>query len=70
MMMSQGLSSTPSETNEALSSERSWSSGRIHFKVCCIKSRQEAATAIRYGATAIGLVAHMPSGTTIPAGNI
>ncbi len=31
-------------------------------KICCISSRQEAATAIRYGAAALGLVGKMPSG--------
>ena len=31
-------------------------------KICCIKSTEEAETAIRYGATAIGLVSEMPSG--------
>lgn len=31
-------------------------------KICCIKSVAEAETAIRYGATAIGLVSEMPSG--------
>ncbi|MCH8272776.1 MAG: phosphoribosylanthranilate isomerase [Candidatus Marinimicrobia bacterium] len=32
------------------------------IKICCIKSIAEAETAIRYGATAIGLVSEMPSG--------
>jgi len=32
------------------------------LKVCCIASREEAALAIRYGASAIGLVSAMPSG--------
>ena len=31
-------------------------------KICCIKSMAEAEIAIRYGATAIGLVSEMPSG--------
>lgn len=31
-------------------------------KICCISSREEALTAIRYGASALGLVGHMPSG--------
>lgn len=31
-------------------------------KVCCIASEQEAADAIRFGASAIGLVGEMPSG--------
>lgn len=32
------------------------------IKICCISSVQEAATAISFGASAIGLVAKMPSG--------
>ena len=31
-------------------------------KICCISSRAEAALAVRYGASAIGLVSRMPSG--------
>lgn len=31
-------------------------------KICCISSRAEAALAIKYGASAIGLVSEMPSG--------
>src|SRR5258706_12210121 len=31
-------------------------------KICCIASVQEAALAIEYGASALGLVSHMPSG--------
>ncbi len=31
-------------------------------KICCIASREEADLAIRYGASAVGLVARMPSG--------
>ncbi len=31
-------------------------------KICCIKSVDEAAMAVRYGASAIGLVSEMPSG--------
>lgn len=31
-------------------------------KICCISSQEEAALAIRYGAAALGLVGHMPSG--------
>ena len=31
-------------------------------KICCISSREEALTAIAYGASALGLVGHMPSG--------
>ena len=32
------------------------------IKICCIRDIREAETAIRYGASAIGLVAAMPSG--------
>ncbi|MBX3175044.1 MAG: phosphoribosylanthranilate isomerase [Gemmatimonadaceae bacterium] len=35
---------------------------RTRFKVCCMASREEADLAIAAGATAIGLVAAMPSG--------
>jgi len=31
-------------------------------KICCISNREEAATAIQYGAAALGLVGKMPSG--------
>lgn len=31
-------------------------------KICCISSVSEAALAVRYGACALGLVSHMPSG--------
>ena len=36
--------------------------GRIRLKVCCIASVDEAMTAVRFGADAIGLVSDMPSG--------
>ncbi len=32
------------------------------FKVCCIASTEEAVLAVRYGASALGLVSEMPSG--------
>ena len=32
------------------------------IKICCISSQDEAKTAIEFGASAIGLVAKMPSG--------
>lgn len=32
------------------------------IKICCISSQEEAALAIKYGASALGLVGHMPSG--------
>jgi phosphoribosylanthranilate isomerase len=31
-------------------------------KICCISSEEEAMVAIRYGASALGLVGNMPSG--------
>lgn len=34
----------------------------IRIKVCCISSAEEASMAIEYGAAALGLVGHMPSG--------
>lgn len=34
----------------------------IRVKICCINSIEEAALAVRYGASALGLVAEMPSG--------
>lgn len=38
---------------------------RTRVKICCISSHQEAQLAIRYGADALGLVGHMPSGPGI-----
>lgn len=35
---------------------------RVRLKVCCIASVEEAATAVRLGASAVGLVSAMPSG--------
>ena len=35
---------------------------RVRIKVCCISSVEEALTAVRLGADALGLVSHMPSG--------
>ena len=35
---------------------------RPRVKICCISSVEEASTAIRYGASALGLVSEMPSG--------
>ena len=35
---------------------------RPRVKVCCIASREEAALAVRHGASALGLVSAMPSG--------
>lgn len=34
----------------------------IRVKICCIQSVEEARLAVAYGAAAIGLVSHMPSG--------
>ncbi|MBI3787509.1 MAG: phosphoribosylanthranilate isomerase [Ignavibacteriales bacterium] len=33
-----------------------------HVKICCISSIEEARMAVRYGASAVGLVSEMPSG--------
>lgn len=35
---------------------------RPRFKICCIQNADEARLAIRYGASAVGLVSAMPSG--------
>ena len=35
------------------------------IKICCISSEEEAKLAIQYGASALGLVGHMPSGPGI-----
>ncbi len=35
---------------------------KTHIKICCISSIEEAKLAINAGATALGLVGHMPSG--------
>jgi phosphoribosylanthranilate isomerase len=35
---------------------------RPRVKICCIRSVPEAWTAVRHGASALGLVSHMPSG--------
>lgn len=37
----------------------------VRVKICCISSIGEARTAIEYGASALGLVGHMPSGPGI-----
>ena len=34
----------------------------LRIKICCIASVQEAWLAVRYGASALGLVSRMPSG--------
>ncbi len=38
------------------------SSSKLRIKICCIANPQEAADAISFGASAIGLVGEMPSG--------
>lgn len=35
---------------------------KIRIKICCISSIEEAKLAVAYGASALGLVGHMPSG--------
>jgi phosphoribosylanthranilate isomerase len=42
----------------------------IRIKICCIGSIEEARTAINYGASAIGLVASMPSGQGVIADDL
>ena len=37
----------------------------VRVKICCISSEEEAKLAIDYGASALGLVGHMPSGPGI-----
>ena len=41
---------------------------RPRVKICCISSREEAQLAIRYGASALGLVSAMPSGPGVIGG--
>jgi phosphoribosylanthranilate isomerase len=40
------------------------------FKVCCIRSIEEAALALRHGAAALGLVSAMPSGPGVIADDV
>jgi phosphoribosylanthranilate isomerase len=40
------------------------------FKVCCIRSIEEAALAVRHGAAALGLVSAMPSGPGVIADDV
>jgi len=35
---------------------------KLKVKICCIQSLEEAKLAIKYGASALGLVSEMPSG--------
>ena len=39
-------------------------------KICCIASIEEASLAIKYGASAIGLVSEMPSGPGVISENV
>ncbi len=43
---------------------------RPRIKICCISSVDEAALAIRYGASALGLVSAMPSGPGVIADDV
>lgn len=43
---------------------------KTHVKICCISSIEEASLAINAGATALGLVGHMPSGPGIISDNL
>ena len=43
---------------------------KTHIKICCIQSVDEANLAINAGATALGLVGHMPSGPGIIADDL
>lgn len=40
------------------------------IKICCISSRDEAALAVSYGASALGLVSEMPSGPGVISDNL
>ncbi|HEX5218948.1 MAG TPA: hypothetical protein VFZ59_05225 [Verrucomicrobiae bacterium] len=40
---------------------------KVRIKICCISSIAEAALAVRYGASALGLVSAMPSGPGVIA---
>lgn len=43
---------------------------KTRVKICCIGSVEEAVLAVRYGASAIGLVCRMPSGPGVIAGEL
>ncbi len=50
-------------TGHDVSSAAAYTRGAApRVKICCISSSAEAATAIAHGASALGLVSHMPSG--------
>lgn len=53
-------------------STANWQVGEVgraltRVKICCIRSLEEAALAVRYGASAVGLVSEMPSGPGVIA---
>lgn len=54
------LPSSPDHTLPTIANKPSHP--RLHIKICCISSIDEAKTAVAYGASALGLVARMPSG--------
>ncbi len=43
---------------------------QLRVKICCISSHEEAALAIEYGASAVGLVSTMPSGPGVIADDL
>jgi phosphoribosylanthranilate isomerase len=43
---------------------------RPRVKICCVSSVEEASLAVRYGASALGLVSEMPSGPGVIADNL
>jgi len=43
---------------------------KVRVKICCISSVDEALTAIKYGASALGLVGNMPSGPGVIDDNL
>jgi phosphoribosylanthranilate isomerase len=43
---------------------------KLRVKICCIGSHEEAALAVRYGASALGLVSEMPSGPGVIADDL
>src|SRR4051812_43746031 len=43
---------------------------RPRVKICCISSAEEASLAVRYGASALGLVSTMPSGPGVIDDNL
>jgi phosphoribosylanthranilate isomerase len=43
---------------------------RPRVKICCVSSAEEASLAVRFGASALGLVSEMPSGPGVIADNL